>query len=48
MIGKIVLTPVQGGTSGPVALADNGLGTVLDASGTPYPVTFMVGTLTLN
>jgi hypothetical protein len=47
VIGKIALTPVQGGTGGQVALSDNGLGTLLNSYGTT-PVTVLVGTLTLN
>ena len=47
VIGKIALTPVQGGTVGTVALTDNGLGTLLNSYGT-FQVTVLVGTLTLN
>jgi len=49
IIGKLALIPVQGGAADTaVSLADNGLGTVLDSSGTPYPIQVLVGTLTLN
>ncbi len=48
VIGKISLTPVSGGPAGQVSLVDNGLGTVLDPSGTPYAVPVVVGTLTLK
>jgi hypothetical protein len=48
VIAKIELTPVPGAATGLVSLVDNGLGTVLDSSGTPYPVQVLVGTLTLN
>ena len=46
VIGQIRLTPAPGGAAGPVGLADNGLGSLLDASGTPRPVRVQVGTLT--
>ncbi len=48
VIARITLAPVQGGASGTVQFTDNGLGTILDSSGTPYPVTVSIGTLTLQ
>jgi hypothetical protein len=48
VIAKIVLTPVTTGTAGNANLVDSGLGTILDASGTPYAVSVNVGTLILN
>jgi hypothetical protein len=46
VIGQVRLTPTPGGATGPVSLADNGLGSLLDASGTPRAVRILVGTLT--
>jgi hypothetical protein len=48
VIGKIQLSPLPGAAAGAVSLVDNGLGTVLDSSGTPYAIQVQVGTLTLN
>jgi hypothetical protein len=48
VIARISLAPVPGAAAGPVSLVDNGLGSVLDSSGTPYAIQVQVGTLTLN
>jgi hypothetical protein len=48
VIGKIQLTPVPGAAAGAVSLVDNGLGTVLDSSGTPYAIQVLVGSLTVH
>ncbi len=48
VIARITLAPAQGGASGAVQLTDTGLGTILDSSGTPYPVPVSIGTLTLH
>jgi len=48
VIARIPLAPVPGGAAGAVQLADTGLGTILDSSGTPYPVTVSIGSLTLQ
>jgi hypothetical protein len=48
VIGQIRLSPVPGAAAGHVNLADNGLATLLDNTGTPSPVPVLVGSLTLN
>jgi hypothetical protein len=48
VIGQIRLTPVPGAAAGAVTLTDNGLGSLLDNTGTVTPVQVLVGTLTLH
>jgi hypothetical protein len=47
VIAKITLQPVLGGFSGAVSLKDNGLGNLVDKTGTFYTFPVQVGTLTL-
>jgi hypothetical protein len=48
VLATIKLTPVQGGASGTVPLADGGLGAYTDPSGSANGFSIAVGTLSLN
>jgi len=48
VLGQVRLSPAPGGAAGGVSLVDNGLGSLLDSSGTPQAVRILVGTLTRN
>jgi hypothetical protein len=48
VLATIKLTPVQGGASGTVPLADSGLGTYTDSTGSANGFSIAVGTLSLN
>jgi len=48
VLATIKLSPVQSGASGTVPLADGGLGTFTDATGSPNSFSIAVGTLSLN
>ncbi len=48
LIGRIRLVPAPGAAAGPVSLADSGLATLLDRTGTATPVQVAVGSLRLQ